>query len=273
MCGKRLKVMIPILLPALEQHGRLQLGLADRDRVLAISDATIDRLLVDVQVAASEGRRRRVGFYSAIRREVPIRTLNDCDSPPPASARSNGRPWRHVGGGIVHPNPDDGRYRDGLDGVPAAGDAGCPLVVEAMKHAQSRFPWLLRGVDSDNDSAFINDISTPYERALAHAAVMKRLCDQYRSLDPVALLAEIRATRTNSAIASIVVPDRRAACNAPHELRAGDRRHFHEDARQDGDCRRAACHTPASSSALWPNLSVLIASRDCPLLQFCVPQP
>jgi hypothetical protein len=34
VCGKRLKVMIPTLLPALEQHGRLKLGLADRDRVL-----------------------------------------------------------------------------------------------------------------------------------------------------------------------------------------------------------------------------------------------
>src|SRR3954451_20121004 len=52
VCGKRLKVMIPILLPALEQHGRLQLGLADRDRVLVISAATIDRLLVDVKIAA-----------------------------------------------------------------------------------------------------------------------------------------------------------------------------------------------------------------------------
>jgi hypothetical protein len=40
---------------------------------------------------------------------------------------------------------------------------------------------------------------TPYERALAHpkvtAAVKKRLRDQYRSLDPIALLAEIRATQ------------------------------------------------------------------------------
>jgi hypothetical protein len=73
VCGKRLKVMIPTLLAALEQHGRLQLGQADRDRVLAISAATIDRLLIDVKVAASGGRRRRAGFYSAIRREVPIR--------------------------------------------------------------------------------------------------------------------------------------------------------------------------------------------------------
>src|ERR1700757_3555391 len=49
VCGKRLKVMIPTLLPALEQHGRLQLGQADRDRVLAVSAATIDRLLIDVK--------------------------------------------------------------------------------------------------------------------------------------------------------------------------------------------------------------------------------
>src|SRR3954453_312657 len=63
VCGKRLKVMIPILLPALEQHGRLQLGQADRDLVLGISAATIDRLLVDVKIAASGGRRRRAGFY------------------------------------------------------------------------------------------------------------------------------------------------------------------------------------------------------------------
>jgi hypothetical protein len=35
------------------------------------------------QLAASGGKRRRAGFYSAIRREVPIRTFNDWNSPPP----------------------------------------------------------------------------------------------------------------------------------------------------------------------------------------------
>jgi hypothetical protein len=70
-------------LPALERHGRLKLDQADRDRVLAISAATIDRLLGDVKLAASGGKRRRAGFYSAIRREVPIRTFNDWKGPPP----------------------------------------------------------------------------------------------------------------------------------------------------------------------------------------------
>ena len=162
------------------------------------------------------------------------------------------------------------------------------LVVEAIKRAQSLFPWLIRGADFDNDSAFMNDVvvpwcraqkievtrsraykkndqafveqkngavvrrlmgygrfdgietaqvmarlyaaarlyvnffqpsfklkekrregakvikryhapATPYERALAHPKVPRtikqRLREQYRTLDPVALLAEIRAAQ------------------------------------------------------------------------------
>ena len=83
VCGKRLKVMIPTLLPALERNDRLKLDTADRDRVLAISAASIDRQLGEVKLAASGGKRRRAGFSSAIRREVPIRTFNDWNNPPP----------------------------------------------------------------------------------------------------------------------------------------------------------------------------------------------
>ena len=83
VCGKRLVAMIPALLPALERHGRLQPTNEDRGLLLSVSAATIDRMLVDVKIAAAGGRRRRVGFYSAIRREVPIRTFNDWSDPPP----------------------------------------------------------------------------------------------------------------------------------------------------------------------------------------------
>jgi hypothetical protein len=76
VCGKRLKVMIPTLLPALERNDRLKLDKVDRDRVLAISAASIDRPLGDVKFAASGGKQRRAGFSSAIRREVPIRTFD-----------------------------------------------------------------------------------------------------------------------------------------------------------------------------------------------------
>jgi hypothetical protein len=289
VCGKRLKVMIPTLLPALEQHGRLQLGQADRDRVLAISAATIDRLLIDVKVAASGGRRRRAGFYSAIRREVPIRTFNDWNSPPPGFCEVDmvAHGGTSVAGSFIQTLTMVDIATGWTECLPLVTRDGS-LVVEAMKHAQSLFPWLLRGVDFDNDSAFMNDVvvpwcrqqklevtrsraykkndqafveqkngavvrrlmgygrfdgvetarvmgrlyaaarlyvnffqpsfklkekrregakvikryhppSTPYERTLAHpkvtTAVKKRLRDQYRSLDPIALLAEIRATQ------------------------------------------------------------------------------
>ena len=39
------------------------------------------------------------------------------------------------------------------------------LVVEAIKRAQSLFPWLMRGADFDNDSAFMNDVVVPWCRA------------------------------------------------------------------------------------------------------------
>jgi hypothetical protein len=83
VCGKRLVVMLPTLLPAVERHGRLKPTSEQRALLLSVSAATIDRMLVDVKVAAAGGRRRRVGFYSAIRREVPIRTFNDWGNPPP----------------------------------------------------------------------------------------------------------------------------------------------------------------------------------------------
>src|ERR1700730_799895 len=288
-CGKRLKVMIPTLLPALEQHGRLKLGRADRDRVLAVSAATIDRLLGDVKVAASGGKRRRAGFYSAIRREVPIRTFNDWADPPPGFCEVDmvAHGGTSVAGRFIQTRTMGDVATGWTECLPLVNRDGS-LVVEAIKRAQSLFPWLLRGVDFDNDSAFMNEVvvpwcrgqklevtrsraykkndqafveqkngavvrrlmgygrfdgvetarvmgrlyaaarlyvnffqpsfklkekrregakvikryhapSTPYERALAHpkvpAAVKQRLRDQYRTLNPVALLAEIRSAQ------------------------------------------------------------------------------
>src|SRR5262244_2453751 len=289
MCGKRLKVMMPTLLPPLEQHGRLKLDKTDCDLVLAISAATIDRVLGDVKVAASGGKRRRAGFYSAIRREVPIRTFNDWNSPPPGFCEVDmvAHGGTSVAGSFIQTLTMVDVATDWTECLPLVTRDGS-LVVEAMKHVQSLFPWLLRGVDFDNDSAFMNDVvvpwcrdqklevtrsrayrkndqafveqkngavvrrlvgygrfdgvesaqvlarlyaaarfyvnffqpsfklkekrregakvikryhepMTPFHRALAHPkldkAVKRRLRAQYRTLDPVALLAEIRAAQ------------------------------------------------------------------------------
>src|SRR3954453_7654976 len=165
VCGKRLKVMVPTLLPALEQHGRLQLGQADRDRVLAISAATIDRLLVDVKIAASGGRRRRAGFYSAIRREVPIRTFNDWNSPVPGFCEVDmvAHGGTSVAGSFIQTLTMVDVATGWTECLPLLTREGS-LVVEAINRAQNLFPWLLRGVDFDNDSAFMNDVVVPWCR-------------------------------------------------------------------------------------------------------------
>src|SRR5262245_4876113 len=165
VCGKRLKVMIPTLLPPLEQHGRLKLDKTDRDLVLAISAATIDRVLGDVKVAASGGKRRRAGFYSAIRREVPIRTFNDWNSPPPGFCEVDmvAHGGTSVAGSFIQTLTMVDVATGWTECLPLVTRDGS-LVVEAMKHVQSLFPWLLRGVDFDNDSAFMNDVVVPWCR-------------------------------------------------------------------------------------------------------------
>src|SRR5206468_9584360 len=72
-----------VLLPALERHGRLNLTGKDRELMLAVSAPTIDRVLCEVRIAARGGRRRRAGFSSAVRREVPVRTFDGWNDPPP----------------------------------------------------------------------------------------------------------------------------------------------------------------------------------------------
>ena len=45
VCGKRLKALLPILVPALERHGHLALDARVREQLMAVSAATIDRRL------------------------------------------------------------------------------------------------------------------------------------------------------------------------------------------------------------------------------------
>jgi hypothetical protein len=55
-CGKRLKTLLPVLLPALEHHQYLMLQPAIRTELCAVSAATIDRLLRDSRSRKQAGR-------------------------------------------------------------------------------------------------------------------------------------------------------------------------------------------------------------------------
>lgn len=83
ICGKRLKPLIPLLIPAKESNGHLALDETVRTRLLEISAATIDRVLAPMRMASSGGQTRRNGHSSAVRRSVPIRTYADWNDPAP----------------------------------------------------------------------------------------------------------------------------------------------------------------------------------------------
>jgi hypothetical protein len=83
VCGKRLRALLPILLPALERNGHLHLADPMRQKILAMSASTIDRLLREPRSATRLKRARRA--MPAARRRVPVRTFADWNEPPPGS--------------------------------------------------------------------------------------------------------------------------------------------------------------------------------------------
>jgi len=166
LCSKRLKPLIPILLPAMERHGALELSNDLQSKLLRISAATMDRLLAEVRIVARGGRRRRAGLSSAIRRSVPVRTFGDWNDPPPGFVEVDF---------VAHSGPSSsGSYIQTLVLTDiATGWTECvpvllresTLVIAAIHRARSLFPFPLLGLDFDNDSAFMNELVVSWCRA------------------------------------------------------------------------------------------------------------
>ena len=80
VCGKRLKPLLPILVPALERHGHIKLDGTVREKLLAASASTIDRRLARTRNAA-RGRMRARAAIPRVRRQVPVKTFADWKEP------------------------------------------------------------------------------------------------------------------------------------------------------------------------------------------------
>ena len=159
VCSKRLRPMVPVLLPALERHGRVVLDEATRAKLLTVSAASIDRLLADVRAVAGGGRRRPVGFGSAVRRSVPVRTFNDWCDPAPGWVEVDfvAHGGTTVSGAFVQTMVLTDVATGWTECVPLV-VREAEMVVHALKRARELFPFPLLGVDFDNDSLFMNDL-------------------------------------------------------------------------------------------------------------------
>jgi len=166
VCSKRLKAMIPVLLPALLRHGKLEDDAPLLAQLMAVSPATIDRLLAPIRMAAAKGRRRAAGQSSAIRRAVPIRTFGDWDDPPPGYVEVDfvAHCGPRLSGSFIQTLVLTDIATGWTECLPVLTRDGT-LVIDAIGRARELFPFPMRGVDFDNDSVFMNERVVTWCRA------------------------------------------------------------------------------------------------------------
>ncbi|MCE2004209.1 hypothetical protein [Enterobacter asburiae] len=70
LCGKRLRALLPQLIPAMEKYGHLSLNPTLREQLLKVSASSIDRLLKEAHSTAGKKRSRVVNRVS---KSIPIR--------------------------------------------------------------------------------------------------------------------------------------------------------------------------------------------------------
>lgn len=164
ICSKRLKELIPILIEAMERHGHLSLDPLIKGKLLGISAATIDRVLRRTREQVDGQRRRRTGVGSAIRRSVPVRTFADWRDPAPGYFEVD--MVEHCGG----PKQNGNFVHSLVLTDVATGWTECvalpvrnqSLVVQGLAKAANDLPFSMRGIDTDNDSAFMNQTVFDY---------------------------------------------------------------------------------------------------------------
>ena len=156
VCGKRLKPLLPILVPALERHGHLSLDTAVRERVFAVSAATIDRILSPVRASAT-GRRHRRKAIPGIRRSIPIRTFADWNDPVPGFLEADlvAHSGETMAGSFAHTLVLTDIASGWTECVPLI-VREANLIVDALERLRLYLPFPMRGIDTDNGSEFIN---------------------------------------------------------------------------------------------------------------------
>jgi hypothetical protein len=179
VCSKRLKAVLPALIEAMERHGHLGLAPEIRGKLLTMSAATIDRALRPIREGS--GRRRRRPAANALRHSIPIRTSADWGDPAPG----------HVEADLVaHSGPSArGSFIQTLTLTDiATGWTECaPLLVReqtllstVLTELRKQLPFPLLGLDTDNDTVFMNETVKAY---CDQADIVFTRCRPYRKND------------------------------------------------------------------------------------------
>jgi hypothetical protein len=159
ICSKRLRAAMNVELPRLYKAGTLQVSREIYEKLMTISPATIDRLLV--------GRRRQIrksrGFTkpgTLLKHKIPIRTWADWTEDRPGFCEMD---LVDHSGGLITPGADHAwtlcftDVKTAWTECVAVRNKAQVHVFAAIRRARQRLPFPLQGIDSDNGSEFIND--------------------------------------------------------------------------------------------------------------------
>lgn len=170
VCGKRLKALLPILLPALERNGHLKLDEEIRHKVLSMSAATIDRLL---RTPRGASRTKKPRVTPEPQRRIKMRTFADWGEPLPGSMEMD--LVAHCGqvnrGSYVHSLVLTDIASGWTEAAPIIVREGS-LVVETLERVRTGLPFVLTALDVDNGSEFVNEKLIQY--CLSHGIELTR---------------------------------------------------------------------------------------------------
>ncbi len=157
LCGKRLKAILPEVIVALERHREIRLSAPVRRKLLAISPATIDRLLAPSRRQFELRGRSGTKPGTLLKHQIPIRTFTEWDNARPGFLEID--LVGHDGGvasGDFCQTLDATDVASGWTETEAVLNKAQVWVFQALKDIRTRLPFALLGIDSDNGSEFIN---------------------------------------------------------------------------------------------------------------------
>jgi hypothetical protein len=162
ICGKRLHSIMADMVASLERHNELKLDEETKALLLVVSPATIDRLLRSYKTSNRRGQ-STTKPGGLLKHQIPIRTFADWDDAQAGFVEID--LVAHCGDTVA------GQYVCSLTATDiATGWTECfslqhrsqIAVYDALDHLQRRLPFPLLGIDSDNDSIFINELMLKY---------------------------------------------------------------------------------------------------------------
>ena len=156
-CGKRLAPFVGELLASLKRFGEIELTADEEALLCSISAATIDRMLAADRARITLKGRATTKPGTLLRSKIPVRTFADWDEREPGFFELD--LVGHCGGSgkgefLYTLNMID--VFSGWTALGAMRGRGERGTLLAIKSAQKHIPFVLKGIDSDNDSAFIN---------------------------------------------------------------------------------------------------------------------